>query len=194
MPPLVGGIYYQFIYLVVRFTNGVTGKVVIDNARTYRVEPFDATYMSAVIKYDGAFRHNTKMLQGYCDGIGFDFDFRTGFRLNQRVRIAAINPTYPGESVNILKSTGATETTFGQSTKVWELGTDPLPDYVHDCIRIMRLCNHFGIVDETQQLTEYVSTNPDYIPEWDKKGSNNLATVRFEIKKKNDNTKFNIRN
>jgi hypothetical protein len=132
------------------------------------------------------------MLQAYCEGHAFGFNFNTGFRFQLRMRPTALNPSYDGNHVLIERSDSRSLVAYARTSKKWQLWTELLPEQIHDLLRVMLLCTRFGIVNPSRQLDEYVVERADYMPEWSQDGASNLAPVRLEIKRKDDFARYNV--
>lgn len=185
------GVYSSFV--------GVAGTIVVDNVSVKRIEPFDVTYISQCIEYKES-AEGTKVIQGYCDSDNMGFKFYDDyllaniFKLSHRVYIRAINPSGKDETDDYLFSTGSRQRQFAQTSKLFTLLTDHLPEWTHDTLRLQRNTDHFSIGEPTEDdFIEWFAVPSDYTPEWNKSGESKLAPVRFEISEKETEVKFNRR-
>lgn len=137
----------------------------------------------------------TKHIVAYCEenSLGFNFGSTlyvgTGFKLQERFRIANFNPTHNKDRNVQLDSGGAKKLVFAQNEKQWQLRFDYTDQIGHDTIAAMMDCdviqiNHGEIdaypvpYDDTK---EYVCLTEDYEPEWAERGERNLAQSQIEI-------------
>jgi len=178
---------------------GVAGVLGADNVSVKRIEPYDVTYTSQCIQYKESFEC-TKVIQGYCDSDNLGFKFYDDvllqyiYKLSQRIYIRAINPSGKDETDDYLFSNGTRQRQFAQTSKIFTLLTDHLPEWTHDCLRLQRNTDHFSIGEPVaNDFIEWYCWPSDYSPEWLKNGDSKLAPVRFELSEKELETKFNRR-
>lgn len=187
--------YYVDIYIKVGayYTTSATGTITIDNLSIRRIEPYDATYISELIKYGESFEC-TSLIQGYADANQMGFMFYSNgvevFKLQQRIYVRAINPSYPEDTDDYLFSEGTQQRNFSQSKKSFLVITDALPEWTHDCLRLQRGLQYFRIGDDVNSMEEFISVPGDYTPEWLKNGDSNVGPVRFDVQIKNEDVKF----
>lgn len=192
-PVPIGG--SQRVRVVANFEKAAVktaGNIIIDNVKVNRIEPFDATYISDCIQYENSFSFPTRMIQAYCDtnNMGFDFE-NTGFVLQQRVECRSINPFYPSNANIQQYGSGNARLTYSDIEKYWELHTGFLSESAHDALAIMRLCDHFLIGIDANELTEYLTDKEDYSPAWQRNGDYDLATSVINLRIKANGQKFN---
>lgn len=177
---------------VIRFVTGeLAGDIIIDNIVVTVPEECQPIYdqCTPCINYQASFQC-TKLVEGYCDGnaFGFEFDDSNGnnqFKLSLRAKCELLHPTYAQEQEDYDFSTGSSNISFGQSAKFQSLTFFPLPEYKHDVIALEKVCDTFQI-----DTVDYFVKKGDYTPEWNKSSSTDLAPSRIDVKKK-DQTLFN---
>lgn len=163
---------------------------VIDNVSLVRVEPFQATYRSDCWQYKEV-NQNTRLFQGYCDEPALGFDFvNTGFKLSERLVCRSFAPYHEKDKRIYNYGSGRSGTYYSEDTKWFGVYLDAVPETVHDTMAVMLDTDHFSIGVDEYQLDEYVAKPDDYVPEWDRSGVHSLATVRFEVKPKEDGQVF----
>lgn len=163
---------------------------VIDNVSLVRIEPFQATYRSDCWQYKEV-NQNTRLFQGYSDvpSLGFEFT-NSGFRLSERLVCRSFAPTYEKDKRVFNYGSGESGTYYSEMTKWFGVYLDAVPETVHDTMSIILDCPHFLIGVDEYQMVEYTPKPDDYVPEWDRSGIHSLATVRFEVKPKEDGQVF----
>lgn len=183
---------HGLVYVSAQFRNfPVNQVIIIDNLSIRRIEPFTATFKSGCIKYGAEFPC-TKIIQAYSDSRAFGFEYdETEFRLQHRLKIRAMNPFYPEDSPDYIYSTGSRSKSFGQSEKFWNLFLERIPEWKHDTVRLQKISTHLLIGDDETDLTEFTTREGDYVPEWDRSGSSDLAPARFDLTLTNADVKFN---
>lgn len=177
---------------IIRFqTAGLQGDVIIDNVTATVPESCLPIYdqCTPCINYQANFQC-TKLVEGYCDGnaLGFSFDDTSGnnhFKLSLRAKCDLLHPSYEQEQEDYDYTTGSSNISFGQSTKFQSLTFFPLPEYKHDVIALEKVCDTFQI-----DAIDYFVKKGDYVPEWNRSSSTDLAPSRIEVKKK-DQTLYN---
>jgi len=177
----------------------VNGVIVADEVHVFRIEPYDVTYTSQCIDYRESMEC-TKVIQGYCDSDNMGFKFYDDvllqyiYKLSQRIYIRAINPSGKDETDDYLFSNGTRQRQFSQTSKVFTLLTDHLPEWSLDTLREQRNTDHFSIGEPVDDdFREWYCWPSDFSPEWPKNGESKLAPVRFELSEKEEETKFNRR-
>ena len=172
--------------------SGVVGdelvNIYVEEAEIYAITEVNTTHESVCIyTLDEADTGCTRVLEAYNDNNTEDFNFvETGFTLKHRVNVVSVNPYYPTVGNEYLFSDGTRSIITGQREKYWMLRIDFVPEWVHDCISLQRILNHFFIDD-----VEYFVKIEDYIPDF--LGGNDylrLATAQVEVRLKDD-TVFN---
>lgn len=172
-------------------TGGLLGNIVIDDIVVTVPAECQPIYdqCTRCINYQAAFQC-TKLIEAWNIGnkLGFEFDDAAGnnqFKLSMRLKCDLLHPSYPQEQEDYDYSTGDSEISFGQSTKFHSLTFFPLPEFKHDVIALQKVCKTFQI-----DGVDYFAKKSDYIPEWNKNSSTDLAPSRIDVKKK-DQTLYN---
>ena len=182
----------QRVAVYARFSDGAIGTVTVDNVSAVRIEPFEATYTSECLQYKEEWGSRTKMITAYCDQESFGFEFaNTGFRLQQRVGVRSIAPTYPKEKQIQRSGNGSARVVYSGVEKYWQLHTGPTTETFHDAMAIMVDCDHFAIGETADNATEYIVEVEDYTPQWTQDGSFSLAPVVMTLRIKEGGQKFN---
>lgn len=182
----------QRVRMIANFSGGSIGTVTIDNVSAVRIEPYEATYTSECIQYKEDWGDRTKMITAYCDQESFGFEFaNTGFRLQQRVGVRSIAPTYPKEKQIAKSGTGNARVVYSGVEKYWQLHTAYATETFHDAMAIMVDCDHFAIGETAATATEYIAEVEDYTPQWTQDGSFSLAPVVITLRIKESGQKFN---
>lgn len=132
----------------------------------------------------------TKMVEGYSDGNAFNlkFDNLAGvniFRLSQRLKAELFNSAYNQEQSDYTFSTGVSSINYASSEKIKTLFVQPIPEYKHDVLALVRVCDHIFV-----DSIEYFSPKGEYTPEWNRSVLTDLAQSKIELKVK-DQTLFN---
>jgi hypothetical protein len=178
--------------IIAQFATGSTGSVTVDNVSVVRIEPFEATYTSECLQYKELWGQRTRMITAYCDQESFGFEFQnTGFRLQQRVGVRSIAPTYPKEKQIQRSGNGSARVVYSGVEKYWQLHTAPTTETFHDAMAIMVDCDHFAIGETEDNATEYIVEVEDYTPQWTQDGSFSLAPVVMTLRIKEGGQKFN---
>jgi hypothetical protein len=185
----------QRVTLLASFVSGsnrLPGTVTVDNVSAVRIEPFEATYTSECLQYKELWGQRTRMITAYCDQESFGFEFQnTGFRLQQRVGVRSIAPTYPKEKQIQRSGNGSARVVYSGVEKYWQLHTAPTTETFHDAMAIMVDCDHFAIGETADNATEYIVEVEDYTPQWTQDGSFSLASVVMTLRIKEGGQKFN---
>lgn len=178
----------HFIWLLVRFMNGTTGTVILDNFKLNRIEPYTASYESRIISYKE--KHTcTHLIRSWAEKEAYGFEFvNTGFYLQQRIPVKVLAAEYQQTASRYLHSSGVRTTMAGQTEKQWLLIVDYSPEEVHDAMAIQKVLQHFEIENDNGFIS-YTPEGGDYTPEWNLKVSTLTAPARFKITK-TDGTKF----
>lgn len=159
-----------------------TTNVYVSNIELYAITEVDTDYVSQCFKLIPS-AGCTRLVEAYCDNNTMGFNFSdTGFVITQRIPIVTVNPAYPTIGQDYIFSDGERKMVTAQSEKYWTLRTEFIPEWSHDALRVMKLCDHFLIEDD-----EYFSKPDDYTPDY--LGNNDyvrLSSVSFEIRKKTD--------
>lgn len=190
----VGNVYVDIYYApagaeIKISTQGTNMPVDIDNVIvTIPAECRNYDFCSQCIQYRANFEC-TNLLEAWCDDTAhnFLFDYGSGniFKLSLRVRSQLLHPTYEQEQDDYIYSTGESFMSFGQNTKYQSLYMSPIPEFKHDVIALMKICDYLQI-----DGVDYFAKKGDYVPEWNKSTNADLAPSRIEVKKK-DQTTFN---
>lgn len=143
---------------------------------------------SPCIKYAAEFAC-TKMVEGFCEGNAFNFRFDLNsaniFKLSLRAKCELMHSSYDQEQDDYTFSTGSSGINFGQSTKFQSLVFHPIPEFKHDTIALIKVCDTVQI-----DTVDYFVKKGDYTPEWNKTTNADLAPSRIDVKVK-DQTLFN---
>lgn len=132
----------------------------------------------------------TKMVEGYCEGNAFNFQFDDAnganfFKLSQRIKCELYNSSYNQEQSDYTFSTGVSSINYASSEKIKTLFIQPIPEYQHDVLALVKVCDHIFV-----DLIEYFSPKGEYTPEWNRSVLVDLAQSKIELKVK-DQTLFN---
>jgi hypothetical protein len=167
------------------------GTIVIDNVSTYRLAPFEATYVSECFQYRESLA-NSKAFVGYCDTPSFGYEFtNSGFKFFERLVCRSFAPTYEKDKKVYNYGSGSSWIYYSEMTKWQGVYLDAVSETVHDTMSIIIDCDHFQIGEDESNVVEYVAKPDDYTPEWDRSGLHALATVRFDVKTKSEGTVYN---
>lgn len=152
----------------------------------------DYTYTSECIQYNSNGFARTKMVVGWCDQPSFGFEFdNTGFKLQQRVELRSIAPTYPKQTSIMKTGSGDARLVYSEIEKYWQLHTTFASETFHDAMAAIISCDHFQIGDTQSNGIEYVAEAEDYSPNWQTDGSYSLATAVINVRVKEKGQVFN---
>lgn len=167
-----------------------TGSIVIDNVSVRRIEPFDASYVSECVHYNGS-HPNSVLLQAYSDqpAYGFEFD-NTDFKLQQRMVIKGYNAFQQKTKQVSVSGNGNSTLNYAESTKFWRVTTDFLSESAHSALSAMIDMDHFLIGTNLTDLKEYTAEVDNYNPDW-RDGDFDLAPFSMNIRKTEGGTIFN---
>lgn len=98
----------------------------------------------------------TVLLTAYNNDDAFGFVFSQGYEPNLRVKAKFDVIAYPEEKEEYLFSDNSRSLLFARSEKEYDVKVSDAPEYIHDCIRLMRLNDNFFIDGE-----QYISSS-DY--------------------------------
>lgn len=170
---------------------GSTQNIVVDNLSLRRIEPFDATYTSECIKF-AASHAKTRLMQAYCEHDAYGFDFvNTGFVFSQRMVMRSHAPMHEKSKQIYQFNSGNAMVGYAEDEKWTELYFGLASETAHDTVAAMIDFDHFTIGTIEADQTEYLVKPEDYIPEWPRDGSYNLAPSRINIRIKEGGQKYN---
>lgn len=177
---------------IIRFeTDSLVGDLIIDDIIVTVPEDCQPIYdqCTPCINYQADFAC-TKLIEGWNTGnkLGFVFDDANGnnyFKLSLRAKCELLHSSYDEEQTDYDFSTGDSELSYFQSTKYESLTFYPIPTYKHDVVRLQKGCKNIQI-----DGIDYFARKGNYVVEWNKNTSTDLAPSRVEVKKKSQ-TLFN---